>query len=609
MRRILGIRFGHDASAALVVDGKIVADVAEERLTRTKHDQSFPLNAIRYCLTEGGLESTDLCALAVASLRTPNAYRDFFQLPVVKTEARSESIVARLHKRILGYMDPPVEQSPSSMPLYLPPLALAESCQIVNVGHHLAHASSAYYTSGFYDEKALIATVDGIGDGVSVALWSGHGNQIRQIQEWDGSASLGWFYSAATEALGWRHGSGEWKMMGLAPYGQPTPGALAGFHPVFRDGELIRTHDFGTPGRYNDHGANHYHLDDAAALRKYVDELGREGFSAEVQRVFEEQMEQVLYPWLEREKTRLICCAGGAFLNVKMNQKLWYSGKVDEQWVYPNPGDSGLAVGAALHTYYSTRPDQPAERLRAPYFGPEFTDDEIQELLDERKVAYDRPADLIAEIAGHLADNRIVGWFQGRMEAGPRALGNRSILMSPLRAEHKDIINACVKYREAFRPFCPSLLAEKVDDYFVNGREEPYMITSFEVKPEKRDRIPAVVHVDHTARPQTVRRDDNPRYYDLIQKFGELTGEPILLNTSFNIRGEPIVCHPREAIRCFRVPSPRGHPLLLRYWHRDTRARGVPTEEAGILSGRYTMYTMIRAAPEVAAHCSPHQVA
>jgi carbamoyltransferase len=553
MRRILGIRYGHDAAAALVVDGEIVADIAEERLTRAKHDHSFPRRAIRYCLDEAGLQSTDLDGLAVASTVTPAAYPDYFDLPAVEAEpARPQGVVARLREHVRGYMAPPsVQRTVSEMPLYLPPMPLAPSCRIVNVAHHLAHAASAYFTSGFFDEKVLIATIDGRGDGLSVALWRGHRNRIEQLRAWDGSASVAWFYSAATEALGWRHGSGEWKMMGLAPYGEPKPGALAGFHPVFRDGELVRPHDFGRAGRFLDHGANHYHLDDAAPLQKIVEDLGRENFAAETQRVFEQQLAQVIYPWLERENTRLLCCAGGAFLNVKMNQKIWYSGNVDEQWIYPNPGDSGLALGAALNVYYAAHPDQRSERLRAVYFGPQFTDDEIQELLDERKIAYERPADLIGEIAAHLADNRIVGWFQGRMEAGPRALGNRSILMSPLRAEHKDVINACVKYREAFRPFCPSLLAEKAGDYFVNSREEPYMITSFEVKPEKRERIPAVVHVDHTARPQTVRREDNPRYYDLIQKFGELTGEPILLNTSFNIRGEPIVCHPREAIRCF----------------------------------------------------------
>ncbi len=560
MRRILGIRYGHDSSAALIVDGGIVADVAEERFTRVKHDQSFPTRAIAYCLAAGGISSGDLDALAVASTRTPGALSDFIALPEGSQRGGPGAtpdrpgLLSRVRRQIRGYMNPPTRTaaaSGSQMPLYLPPLELSPSCEVVNVAHHLAHAASAYHTAGFGDERALVVTCDGRGDDVSTAIWRGENGRLERLEAWDGSGSIGWFYSAATEAMGWRHGSGEWKMMGLAPYGDPVPGALAGFHPVFRGGELVRPHDFGTPGRFLDHGANHYHLRDAAALREIVEELGRESFAAEAQRVFEAQMEQIIFPWLEREGTGLLACAGGAFLNVKANQRIWASGKVERQWIYPNPGDSGLAVGAALHAYFAAHPARRGQRLHNLYLGPQHSDEEIREILRERKLPHSRPADLVGEVASHLAKNRIVGWFQGRMEAGPRALGNRSILMSPLRAEHKDVINSCVKYREAFRPFCPSLLAQRSDDYFVGAREEPFMITSFDVRPEKRDLIPAVVHTDHTARPQTVRREDNPLYYDLIERFGELTGEPILLNTSFNVRGEPIVCHPREAIRCF----------------------------------------------------------
>jgi carbamoyltransferase len=224
---------------------------------------------------------------------------------------------------------------------------------------------------------------------------------------------------------------------------------------------------------------------------------------------------------------------------------------LDTQWIYPNPGDAGLAAGAALCAYYEHHPKQRHQLLADAYFGPEYSNDEIRQILDHRGLKYEYVDDPSAAAAKVLSENRIIGWFQGRMESGPRALGNRSILMSPLRSENKDIINRCVKYREAFRPFCPSMLHEKSGDYLVNSRDERFMVTSFAVREEKKDRIPAVVHVDGTARPQMVKRQSNQRYYDLIKAFGDITGEYVILNTSFNVKGEPIVCNPREAIRCF----------------------------------------------------------
>jgi carbamoyltransferase len=236
---------------------------------------------------------------------------------------------------------------------------------------------------------------------------------------------------------------------------------------------------------------------------------------------------------------------------VKFNQRLWYSGAVDEQWIYPDPGDAGLSVGAALQAYYDSQPGEHNQRLTHLYWGPEFSDAEIETILKERGLVYEKPSDLSARVADLLVKNYAIGWFQGRMEAGPRALGGRSILMSPLVAENKDRINAKVKYRESFRPFCPSILAEHRDTYLKNAREERFMISSFEATEAKAPSIPAVVHVDGTVRPQLVYRETNPRYHALIQAFGDRTGEYAILNTSFNVKGEPIVCHPREAIKCF----------------------------------------------------------
>ena len=533
MRTVLGIRIGHNAAAALIVDGEIIANVAEERFTRIKKDGSFPLKAIAYCLKTGGIESEELDALVFPSRGIPPAVFAFFDIPeeMVPPSRRGEVPI---------------------LPLYFKPWKLSDTCQVLNVEHHLAHAASAYYTSGVdVEEKCLIATLDGLGEGVSAALWLGEKNRIEPLRRWDTSSSLGWFYSKATEALEWRHGNDEWKTMGLAPYGTPHPGKLRGHHPEFEDGELVRPQQYGPVYRWLDHGVNHYHLPGSIPLVKYVQEMGREDFSAEVQRVVEEQAENLILPWLEKLGTSHLCGAGGFFLNVKMNQKLWYTGELDTQWIFPDTGDSGLPVGAALYFYYKANPQQRPKKLEHMYHGPEYDAAEIKSLLDERKLDYEKPANVSETAAQYLAENKIVAWFQGRMEAGPRALGNRSITMSPLKAENKDLINACVKYREPFRPFAPSLLYESVGEYMINAREEPYMITSFDVKPDKQDKIPAVVHVDGTSRPQTVRREVNPRYYDLIEAFGKRTGENIILNTSFNVKGEPIVCNPREAIKCF----------------------------------------------------------
>jgi carbamoyltransferase len=419
------------------------------------------------------------------------------------------------------------------------------------VGHHLAHAASAYYTGGFGDQKVLIVTLDGLGDDISSALWLGERNRIMAVREYDCSSSIGWFYGNATEGLGWRHGSDEWKVMGLAPYGTPRPGALRGYHPEFSEGRLVKPHDYGRFGIWRDHGSLHFHGRDAAALGKISEQMGREDFSAEVQRTVEEQMLAFIVPAMKEHGTRSVACSGGCFLNVKFNQRLWYTGEVDDQWIYPDPGDAGLSVGAALHAYYEGNPDRYNERIKHVYWGPSYAESEMETILKERGLLYEKPLDLAGRVADLLLENYAVGWFQGRMESGPRALGNRSIVMSPLCAENKNRINAKVKYREAFRPFCPSILAEHRDTYLKNARDERFMITSFDATDDKHDRIPAVVHVDGTVRPQLVYRETNERYYDVIKAFGERTGEYVILNTSFNVKGEPIVCNPREAIKCF----------------------------------------------------------
>jgi carbamoyltransferase len=545
--KILGIHIGHDSSAALVVDGRLVADVAEERFTRVKHYCGMPYQSVAYCLAAAGLRSEDLDVVALSSLSRIADLGYLFEM----APGATEQVLTR-DGRTLPIGRPVPQGGLGKLPLYIGKLPLRPSTRVVHVEHHLAHAASAYYTSGHAGPQ-LVVTADGLGDGIPLAIWKGEQGRLTLLKDFPASASLGWFFGNVTEALGWWHGDGEGKTMGLAPYGDPSraAGVLDPWYPKFANGELVEPHDFGQTHGWNEAGAYHWHFEDANRIRDVVARYGAEHIAAEAQRVLEEQMAAIIYPWLERTGTRDLSCSGGLFLNVKLNQRVWSSGKVGRHHIYPNPGDSGLAAGAALHVHHQLNPGSPIGGLPHLYWGPEYSDDEIGQLLVERHLTATREDDIAGRVAGLLADNRIVGWLQGRMESGPRALGGRSILMSPLRAENKDIINARVKFREAFRPFCPSLLSEDAPRYLANYRPERFMITSFDATPGQRDRIPAVVHADGTVRPQTVEKDVNPLYWRLLDEFKRHTGVPVLLNTSLNIRGEPMICHPREAIRCF----------------------------------------------------------
>jgi carbamoyltransferase len=530
----------------LVRDGRIAADAAEERFVRIKHYCGLPIRSLQYCLDSQQLTMGDIDLVAIptsACLRELNFLLDL-------KGAKRESTSRKRHalEFVRGIMNRP-EVIP---PLYVKSFPLSSRTEIVHVEHHLAHAASAYYTSGTRD-KQLIVTIDGAGDGVSVGIWRGEHGQIEPLQAFPTSGSVGWFYSNVTEALGWWHGDGEGKTMGLAPYGDSTKclGILDQFTPKYQGGNLFEHHDFGRSGYWNESGAMQWHFAEACAIRDLVGKYGREHIAAEAQRLLEEQVKEIVFPWMRRERTANLSAAGGVMLNVKLNQRLWESGQIAQHHTYPNAGDSGLAVGAALYAFYQANPSAPIHSIEDLYWGPEYSGEQIEQILKLRRLDYRHVEDIEAYTAAQLADGKIVGWFQGRMESGPRALGARSILMSANAAEHKDIINARVKFREAFRPFCPSLAWEQRNDYLENSRDEFFMITSFTCKPAKRARVPAVVHADHTIRPQTVKREFNPRFWQLLCEFGALTGEQLLLNTSFNIMGEPIVNQPQEAIRCF----------------------------------------------------------
>jgi carbamoyltransferase len=543
---ILGIHDGHDASACLICDGAIVADAAEERFSRIKHRNEFPIESAIYCLAAAGLSAQQLDVIAVVGkFLMPRSLRRFV-LSDQQAWAVAERWPADDEWRLI------LTNDDYKLPLYFQRLELAPHCRFVFVEHHLAHPASAYFSCGS-TEQCLIATIDAVGDDTSTALWRGEDHRISRLRSWGRSGSLGIFYGTVTGALGWQNGDGEGSTMGLAPYGEPCRVAtrLDNFHPLFSAGELAIPHDFGRSVATSDRGNVHFHTPEAEQIRKIADEVGHEHVAARAQNILEQQVLGLVRHWLTKTRVRRLLCSGGVFLNVKLNQRIWYELDLDEQWIYPSPGDAGSAMGAALCAWRHIAPDSELKRLDQLYLGPQFSNSEIRKILDDRRLPYLELPDPARAGAKLLAAGKNVAWFQGRMESGPRALGNRSILMGAGKSQHKEILNSRVKFRETFRPFCPSMITEKKDEYLDRGRDEPFMITSFNVKPSKREKIPAVVHVDGTVRPQTVKREVNPVYHQLIMHFGMLTGEYVLLSTSFNIKGEPIICSPQEAIRCF----------------------------------------------------------
>ena len=544
---VLGIHIGHDSSVALMRGGQVKADVAEERFTRIKHYSGIPYKSLECVLRDGEISLDDVDIVAVSSKYAVPQLNFLFELSGEQQERKT--FPARAADAYRRY----IRANERMPPLYVKRHRLPRSARIVHVEHHLAHAGSAYYSSGLgLNERALIVTCDGAGDGWSICFWKGENGRITPLKKFGTSGSVGWFYSNVTEALGWIHGDGEGKTMGLAPYGDWTKckGCLDPFYPKYASGDLVESHDFGTAGLWEECGSMQFHFADACAIHKLTERHGRENIAAEAQRVLEEQLVGLISAWLSKTNTDILCAAGGVFLNVKLNQRLWNSGKIRKHWTYPNCGDSGLAVGSASVAFFEENAAE-IPLLENLYSGPSFSNEEIQKMLCHRSVPARYVEDIEGATAELLARNKIVGWFQDRMESGPRALGNRSILMSAAHLKNKDIINARVKYREGFRPFCPSLPAERAPEYLMNYRPEPFMITSFDAAPSKAASIAAVVHQDGTARPQTVTRSANERYWKLLQCYGELTGDPVLLNTSMNVMGEPIVCNPREALKCF----------------------------------------------------------
>ena len=373
MTNVLGIHIGHDSSVALVRDGRIVADAAEERFTRVKHYCGLPIHALDYCLKSCDLSMADIDVVAIP---TAASLPDLNFLLGLKGSRREPVSTRRF---VLDTVRTILGRQQRRPPLYFKRFPLADRTEIIHVEHHLAHAAAAYYTSG-RREKQLVVTMDGAGDGYSVCIWRGENGKITPLEKFPTSGSLGWFYSNVTEALGWWHGDGEGKTMGLAPYGDVTKakGVLERFYPKFSDGRLVKPHQFRGASYWNENGAIQWHFDDADEIQRLIDRYGRESMAAEAQRILEEQTKEIVFPWMQKEKTANLSCAGGVFLNVKLNQRLWESGKITHHHIYPNAGDSGLAVGAALYAYDQLHPDSPFHGIEDLYWGPSYSDTKLK---------------------------------------------------------------------------------------------------------------------------------------------------------------------------------------------------------------------------------------
>ena len=576
--KILGISaYYHDAAACLVESGDITAAAQEERFTRKKHDAQFPRHAIDYCLAEAGVSITGLDAVV------------FYDKPLVKFERLIETYIADAPRGFRSFL--------TAMPIWLKEklylksllrkeLADLAGCskkalpQLLFAEHHQSHAASAFFPSPF--DEAAVLCMDGVGEWATTSVWLGKGNQLTPLWQIDFPHSLGLLYSAFTYFTGFKVNSGEYKLMGLAPYGTP------------RHVDVIRDHliDIKADGTFR---LQMDYFDYATGLRmtneKFSALFGREprapesaltqddmDIAASVQAVTEEIVLKIAQTIHRETAVDHLCLAGGVSLNCVANGRLLREGPFKRLWVQPAAGDAGGALGCALAVWhqYADKPRQSSgamDRMRGAYLGPSFSSDEISAALDQLGAEYHvhRDEDLFSLLAELLDQGKVLGWFQGRMEFGPRALGARSIIGDPRKTDMQSVMNLKIKYRESFRPFAPAVLNERVADYFDQTTESPYMLLVANVQNDRRkivepsdgtlfgieqlkqirSEIPAVTHVDYSARLQTVHRDTNPRFHALLEAFDAKTGCPVLVNTSFNVRGEPIVCSPADAYRCF----------------------------------------------------------
>jgi carbamoyltransferase len=541
---ILGIScFYHDAAACLLQDGKITAAASEERFNRRKNSPLFPINAVNFCLQRGGLTAGEIDYVGFYE----QPYLKFYRVLLSHLRAYPFSF-----KNFLATM-PDWLRERLTLPLLLKN-ELGYEGEVFFIKHHLSHAASAFLVSPF--EEAAILTADGVGEWATMALGAGKAGQIRMIKESHFPDSLGLFYTAITTYLGFEALNGEGKVMGLAGYGEPVyleklkemvsvkpDGSLRldqsffGFNKGSRmySGKLVRA--LGKE-RAPENKIEQRHCDIASSLQKFTEDVLIKAANN-----------------LYRE-TRLdkLCLAGGLFLNCIANNKILEHTPFKEVFVQPAAGDSGGALGVASYIYHSLLGKERNYVMDDACLGPDFSRTRIRRALVNAGINFREmeDGDLFKYAAGLILQDKIVGWFQGQMEFGPRALGNRSLLANPCNPGMKDILNSKVKKREPFRPYAPVVLEERADEFFRIKQPSPFMLIAGSVREEKAAVIPAVTHVDKTARVQTLSRKANPRLWQLIKEFEQLTGIPLLINTSFNLRGEPIVCTPEDAVSCFK---------------------------------------------------------
>jgi carbamoyltransferase len=581
-KSILGISaYYHDSAAALVLDGKLIAAAQEERFTRKKHDASFPVNACKYVLNEAGLDFQDLSAVA------------FYDKPYLKFERLLETYHAFCPKGLRSFI--------AAIPVWIKEKLFMKKMlreEMAKLGkgyvpmyfpeHHLSHAASAFYPSPF--EEAAILTIDGVGEWATAAIGYGNGNKIRLNRELHFPHSLGLLYSSFTYYTGFKVNGGEYKLMGLAPYGNPHSQQTKDFKQkildqlvdIRVDGSLLLNMDyfqfatglkmtddekwkqlFGVPPRNPESDLTQDYMNMALAI----------------QQVTEDVVRMLAKTAKDLTKSKNLVMAGGVALNSVANGHILNDGLFDDIWIQPAAGDAGGAIGAAYAVWFIGDKNErvvenKSDAMQGSFLGPEFSHKAILKVSSKYQAPFEHFSEfqnLIKLVASLIAEGKVVGWFQGRMEFGPRALGNRSILGDARNPEMQKKINSKIKYREGFRPFAPSVLEEDIQDYFELDRPSPYMLLVIPVNEQRRKKIPenfydlplyerlyisrsdipAVTHIDYSARIQSVNKEKNPHYWQLINEFKKLTGYGIIINTSFNVRGEPIVCTPDDAYRCF----------------------------------------------------------
>jgi carbamoyltransferase len=572
---ILGIScFFHDASAVLLRDGEVVAAAEEERFTRKKHDYDFPIHAIHFCLARGGIGAADLDYIA------------FFEKPFIKFERLLFSILQTYPRSRRVFQEAMMTWLTEKLwvkKLICDKLGVPEHKILFNE-HHLSHAASAFFCSPF--EEAATLTIDGVGEWATATYGVGRGTNIELFKEIKFPHSLGLLYSAFTAFLGFEVNEGEYKVMGMAPFGKPTyldkvyrvidvehdgsfqlnmdyftfhhstertysPKFVELFGPPRDPEAYFFTTDSGYPSYFGEKPVNYPEL--AHANQHYAD------IAASIQTATEEILLKMANHVYQETGLKKLCMAGGVALNSVANGRILLETPFEEIYVQPSAGDGGGALGAALWAYHMVLGHPRKFVMEHAYWGEDYSRETIEAFLQREGIAYRSYADdevLLRNVVECLQAGKVVGWFQGRFEWGPRALGNRSILADPRRPDMKDIVNTKIKFREPFRPFAPSILVEETANYFAlpePARHYParFMLYVVDVKEKQRDVLPAITHVDGTGRLQTVSSQTNPRYYELIRRFGEATGVPVLLNTSFNLKGEPIVNTPQEAYSTF----------------------------------------------------------